>query len=127
MFDRENVDATVASLLDSQTEQQNGSGHEAAKRRLSDAEARIRRFQDAIAAGVDPVAVVDPLNRAQAEHSAARTEIANAPASEALTDAEVYAMIDSLGNVGVRASRRRPCRAESALSAAQLSDPLRAN
>jgi hypothetical protein len=46
------------------------------------------------------VAVVDPLNRAQAERAAAQAEIDNAPASTILADAEVYAMIDSLGDVG---------------------------
>jgi hypothetical protein len=86
--------ATVAALLDSKAARRDSGVRAAAKRRLSGAEARIRRFQDAIAAGVDPVAVVDPLNRAQAERAAAQAEIDNAPASTIPTDAEIYAMID---------------------------------
>jgi hypothetical protein len=46
LFDRTNINATVAALLDSQAGQRNSGGREVAKRRLLDAESRIRRFQD---------------------------------------------------------------------------------
>jgi hypothetical protein len=40
---------------------------EAARNRLADAEAPLRKFQAAIAAGVDPGALVEAINAAQAE------------------------------------------------------------
>jgi hypothetical protein len=95
LFNRTNINATVAALLDSEAGQRKSGGRDVAERRLLDAEPRVRRFQDAFTAGVDPAALVDPLNRAQAECAAAQAEIDNAPASTTLTDAEVYAMIDS--------------------------------
>jgi hypothetical protein len=44
MFNRTNINATVAALLDSQAGQRKSGGRDVAKRRLLDAEARIRRF-----------------------------------------------------------------------------------
>jgi hypothetical protein len=46
-------------------------GHEAAKKRLADAETRLRRFQAAVGSGVDPAALVDVINEAQAQQAAA--------------------------------------------------------
>ncbi|MGH3982167.1 MAG: hypothetical protein ACRDST_05640 [Pseudonocardiaceae bacterium] len=39
---------------------------QAAQKRLSEAETRLRRLQAAIEAGVDPAALVDAINEAQA-------------------------------------------------------------
>lgn len=52
------------------------------------------------AAGIDPIAVIDAINEAQAQRAAARAELEGAPAPTLVTDAEVYAMVDSLGDVG---------------------------
>lgn len=57
---------------------------EAAKNRLADAEAWLRKFQAAIAAGVDPTALVEVINAAQAERVTAQAEINNTPASRNL-------------------------------------------
>jgi hypothetical protein len=57
LFDRRNVDRTVAALVASQDGGGTSSEREAAKKRLADAEKRLRRFQDAIAAGIDPDAL----------------------------------------------------------------------
>jgi hypothetical protein len=101
LFARENVDRTVAELVASQEGGRTlPSGREAAKDRLDAAEAKLRRFQAAIEAGIDPAALVEAINEAQAQRAAARAELDNAPAPNTLRDAEVYAMIDSLGNVG---------------------------
>jgi hypothetical protein len=59
--------------------------------------ARLRRFQAAIAWGADPAALVDVIDEAQAQRAAAQAELDGVPAPTAVTDAEVYAMIDSLG------------------------------
>src|SRR5262249_37056449 len=44
-------------------------------------------------------ALVEATNTAQAERAAARAELDNAPPAGAITEADVYAMIDSLGDV----------------------------
>jgi hypothetical protein len=58
----------------------------------------------AIASGVDPAALVDVINEAQALRAAARAELDGTPAPNLLTDAEVYTMIDSLGDVAAALS-----------------------
>ncbi|MFN2494688.1 MAG: recombinase family protein [Pseudonocardiaceae bacterium] len=109
LFARENVNHTVVALVASQqvTGGQRGT-EEAARKRLSEAEARLRRFQAAIEAGVDPTALVDAINEAQATRAAARAELENAPAPNTLSAAEVYAMVDALGDVGEALSDARP-------------------
>jgi len=107
-FDRRNVDRTVAALVASQDGGGRSSEHETAKKRLADAEKRLRRFQDAIAAGIDPGAVVDAINEAQAQRAAAQAELQGAAARTAVTEAEVYAMIDSLGDVGAALKKSKP-------------------
>lgn len=109
LFDRDNVDRTVAALVASQEGMGRASdGREAVKKRLTDAEARLRRFQAAIETGVDPAAVVEAINEAQAQRTAARAELDGTPAPNALTEAEVYAMIDSLGDVDAVLSDAQP-------------------
>jgi hypothetical protein len=57
LFARENRNATVAAMLASQE----GDGvdhHEPARKRLADAEARLRKHTQAIEAGVDPTALL---------------------------------------------------------------------
>jgi hypothetical protein len=44
--------------------------------------------------------LVEPINQAQAERAAARAQIDSVPAGMSVTVAEVYARIDSLGDVG---------------------------
>jgi hypothetical protein len=52
--------------------------------------------------------VVDAINEAQAQRAAAQAELDGAPAPTAVTDAEVYAMIDSLGDVGAALKDAKP-------------------
>jgi Recombinase len=109
LFARENLDQTVAQLLGSQPTGAASTDVSAAKSRRADAERRLQRFQAAIAAGADPAAVIEPMNQAQAERAAARAEIDSASKlGKALDVAEVYAMIDSLGDVGVTLAEGRP-------------------
>ncbi|MFI9387610.1 hypothetical protein [Kutzneria sp. NPDC052558] len=83
-------------------------GRNSAKKRFSDAEKRLQRYKAAIAAGVDPAALLEAINEAQAERAAARAELDNAPTPDALADADVFAMIDSLGDVGAVLSEAKP-------------------
>ncbi|MEJ2852407.1 MULTISPECIES: recombinase family protein [unclassified Saccharothrix] len=99
LFDPRNVDRTVAALVASQGTE-TPTNLEAARKRLAKAEQELSRYQAAIKAGIDPLALVEPMNAAQATRAAAKAELECAPAPTALTAAEVYAMIDSLGDVG---------------------------
>ncbi|GAA3989748.1 hypothetical protein GCM10022247_05450 [Allokutzneria multivorans] len=64
------------------------------------------------AAGVDPAALVEDMNDAQAQRAAARAELDACRAPELLTEAEVYAMLDSLGDVRSELKRANPARLE---------------
>jgi integrase len=109
LFHPDNVDQTVAALLASQGGVPGEwDGGEAARKRLADAESRIRKFQAAIAAGVDPGALVEAINAAQAERAAAHAEINNTPAPELMDAAEVYARIDMLGDVPAKLNDGSP-------------------
>jgi hypothetical protein len=59
-------------------------------------------------AGVDPSAVKDAINAAQAEREAAHAEVEAVPPSTRLEAAEVYPMIDALGDVGGALKRAQP-------------------
>jgi hypothetical protein len=78
------------------------------KGRAAEARTKVRRLQDAIAAGANPAALVDAINTAQAELEAAEAEQARQPASKTISRAEVYAMIDYLGDVGAALERGDP-------------------
>ena len=108
LFDREHVDETVRALVDSQTGAASVGDRDAGKRRLADAEQALSRFQAAIAAGVDPTALVEGINKAKAQRDAVRAELTNQPKVTVLDVAEVYAMIDSLGDVGAVIHQAEP-------------------
>lgn len=99
------MDRTVAALVASQEgadrRQPDGA---ATKKRLADAEARLRKFQAAITAGVDPNALVEVINAAQAEREAAQAEINNTSAPDLMDAAEIYARIDMLGDIPAKLS-----------------------
>lgn len=100
VFARENRDDTVAALVASQAVPVATSGRDNAKKRLNAAETKLRRLGAAIEAGADPVALVELINNAQAERVAAQAELAHTPDEPGVLDAaEIYAMIDSLGDV----------------------------
>jgi hypothetical protein len=109
LFQPENVDRTVAELLGSQPATAVSIDVGAAKGASSRGEQRLQRFQDAIAAGVDPMALVEPMNQAQADKAAAQAEIDTASKQAKLLDvAEIYAVIDLLGDVGDNLADARP-------------------
>jgi hypothetical protein len=111
LFDPAQREHTVAALLGAQPAAQ-AIGTEDAKARRADAEQRLRRFHAAIAAGVDPEALVEAINQAQAKRRAAQAEIDSAPLPAVLTAADVNSMIDSLGDVGAALDEGRPAALE---------------
>ena len=87
------------------------AARQAMKSRLGEAESRLRKLHTAIEAGVNPAALVEPINEAQAQRAAARAELeAHPPTLNALSNAEVYAMIDSLGDIKHALNRADPAR-----------------
>lgn len=108
LFDATNRDRTVQALLDSQGGSLGDTNLDQARRRLANAEARLRRHQAAIEAGVDPAAIVDAINQAQTERAAARAELDERPTTQELTRRDVEAMIDSIGDVGTALTQVQP-------------------
>ncbi|WP_246243929.1 recombinase family protein [Amycolatopsis pithecellobii] len=108
VFDPDNRDQMVKALIASQGGAAELGAHEAAQKRLDAADAKLRRLRSAIEAGVDPAALVESINDAQAQRTTARAELDGAPTPNVLAPAEVYAMIDSLGDVGRELNRAEP-------------------
>ncbi|MEV6659673.1 hypothetical protein [Nocardia fluminea] len=99
LFDRKNLDSTVAAFVDAQNDDGIDSRRQALRQRVGQAQMKIGRHLAAIEAGVDPQAVVEALNSAQAEKVAAEVELDNLPKVERLTDTELRKLIGSLGDV----------------------------
>ncbi|WP_338073239.1 zinc ribbon domain-containing protein [Kibdelosporangium phytohabitans] len=108
LFHPRNRDRTVRMLVGSQEKMTPSSDHDQAERRLKDAEAKLKRFQAAVEAGIDPFALVEVINQAQAERAAARAELDNAPAPDDFTAADIYARLDSMTDVAEVLTGKRP-------------------
>ncbi|MFC9245478.1 hypothetical protein ACFT7S_16070 [Streptomyces sp. NPDC057136] len=100
-FAPENLDRTVQALVESQGGARETGDHDQARQRRDEAQAKLRWFQAAIAAGIDPAALVDVSNEAEAVRAAAQAEPDNTPVPNLVTAAEVYAMVDSLDDIPV--------------------------
>ncbi|MCX2950163.1 hypothetical protein [Lentzea sp. NEAU-D7] len=72
------------------------------------AEEELKRFQNAIKAGVDPAALVEAVNEAQAKRAVAQAELVDVPTAGGFESADLYAMVDNLGDVGVRLGEAKP-------------------
>jgi DNA invertase Pin-like site-specific DNA recombinase len=120
LFARENRDETVRALLASGSAGGDTARVEQARRRVSEAEIRLRRLQGAISAGVDPAALVEALNEAQAQRAATRAELASLPAAHGVDHAEVEATIDYFSDIGRSLNRADPARLEELYKALRL-------
>jgi hypothetical protein len=122
LFNRKNIDQTVAALVASQEGgHRQPTARQALKKRLSEAESRLQKLRAAIEAGVDPAALVESINQAHAQRAATRTELeADTPAPNALSDTEIYAMIDSLGDIGHALNQADPTRLQELYEALRL-------
>jgi hypothetical protein len=108
LFHRDNRDETVRALVASQPGAARTGGSEATQRRLATATATVKNCQAAIAAGVDPTAMIEVINQAQADRETAQAELDHITNVTTLDEAEVYAMLDSLGDVGAVLHRGHP-------------------
>ncbi|MDQ3276340.1 MAG: hypothetical protein M3Q39_15280 [Actinomycetota bacterium] len=79
-----------------------------ARDRLSSAESRIRRLQAAIEAGVNPAALVEAINEAQAQRAAARVELEGLPTQRTVAAKDIAALVDSLGDMAAALGRAEP-------------------
>ena len=59
-------------------------------------------------AGVNPAALVELINAAEAERSAAKAELDNLPEPNGVTAAEIYARVDMIGELGTSLSSAQP-------------------
>lgn len=105
---RDNIDQTVQALAASQAGSAAPNAREDAKQRHTDAGVRLRRLQEAIEAGVEPATLVESINEAQAERKAAEAELDAAPTPSTITEAEVQARLDSLGDIGTALNGAKP-------------------
>lgn len=108
VFDRKSMNRTVAALVASQGGEVKRPDVVTAKKRLSDAEAKLRRFQDAIAAGVDPAALVTAINEAEEIRAAASAEPKGFRAPNLITEAQAQARLDMPDDVTQVISEGKP-------------------
>jgi hypothetical protein len=121
LFAPEHRDTTVDQLLASAgVTELDSSAPARAKRNTTEARKKLRRLQEAIAAGANPAALVDMINAAQAELEAAEAEQARRPDALTLTRADVYAMIDYLGDIGTALKRADPAELQRLYEALRL-------
>ena len=93
---------------------------EHARRRLTNAEAKLRRHQAASEAGIDPAALIDAINQAQAERVAAHAELNGQPAAQELTRQDIDTMIDSIGDISAALAEAEPQRLTALYDALRL-------
>ena len=80
LFDRANVDRTMAALIGSQEGAKGSDAQSVVKKQLSDAQTKQRRFQAVVEAWVDPSALVEGMNEAQEQPAAAKAQLEGLPA-----------------------------------------------
>jgi Recombinase/Recombinase zinc beta ribbon domain len=114
LFDPATRDATVDQLIDSTSSEHGETARrDQVQHRVNKAETELRRLQDAIKAGANPAALVDPINQAHEQYEAALAELHSLPASDLLSRADVYARLDYLGDVGQRLNDANPDQLEA--------------
>ncbi|HWM06489.1 MAG TPA: hypothetical protein VNP92_29460 [Actinophytocola sp.] len=111
-FDPEHRDETVRCLLNAGASRTATARGAAAAKAVAEAEQWLRRLHAALEAGVDPAALVEPINWAQEEMEAARVEQQHIPAARTMGQAELEAMIDYFGIIGVALNRADPAKLE---------------
>lgn len=109
LFHPDKVDDTVMRLASSQSgAASTGKARELLKKRIADAETKLRRHYAAIEAGVDPTALVVPINEAQSQRSAAMAELNNLRTPDVLSEQDIYGLVRELGDVGTALDRAEP-------------------
>lgn len=127
LFDAEHRAETVERLLEAEHESGEAKQVQQARDRVSEAQTRLRRLQSAIEAGADPVALVDPLNRAQRETEAATAVLDSLPVVHSVTRSDVERLVERIGTMGQnldRAAPERVAKLYDALGLEMTYDPI---
>ena len=103
VFEPESLNETCRALAEAQEPVPADDGPaEAARRTLADCDARLARYRTALEVGTDPAIVAAWIAEVQTERKAAEKELRRRRPAGALTEADVRAMVESLGDlVGV--------------------------
>ena len=103
VFEPESLDETCRALAEAQEPVPAEDGPaEAARRTLADCDARLARYRKALEAGTDPAVVAAWIAEVQDERKAAEKALRRRRPASALTEADIRAMVESLGDlVGV--------------------------
>jgi len=120
LFDAKNRTRTIQALLESQDGSLADAQRQHARRRLTNAETKLRRHQAAIEAGIDPAALIDAINQAQAERVAAHAALDGQPAAQELTRQDIEAMIDSIEDISAALAEAEPQRLTALYDALRL-------
>lgn len=99
LFNRANRAHTVARLVAAQNHDDGNQRREMLRAKINAAETKLTRHRTAIEAGVDPLALVEAMNAAQAEKAIAQAEMEQLPQTVPLTATQVNKLIDSLGDM----------------------------
>ncbi|MFF0488522.1 hypothetical protein ACFYTQ_05815 [Nocardia sp. NPDC004068] len=108
LFDRQHRADTIAALVAAQDTDDSDLRRQGLHARIRDADTKLDRHRRAIEAGVDPIALVDAMNAAQAEKAIATAELEQIPKPIKLTTSQIEKMIDALGDVRAVLDAGRP-------------------
>jgi hypothetical protein len=100
LFDKEHRAATVQQLAAASSSTHDNARMEQAREKLAGAEKRLRRLQQAIETGANPLALVDALNRAEEERQAAPNDLDQMSSARMLSHTDIAMIIDELGDIG---------------------------
>jgi site-specific DNA recombinase len=93
-FDPENVDATSKAMAAAQVTDDAGAARaEAARRRITDCDDRLRKYRSALEAGADPAIVAGWMKESEAERLAAELELSETASQDPLSEREIRALI----------------------------------
>jgi site-specific DNA recombinase len=100
LFRAENVEVTCRALADAQEPNANDDARIAVARQLlSDCDARLARYREALESGVDPIVVGSWIDDVQAERRRAEDELRRRDQRSALTHEDIVALVESLGDI----------------------------
>ncbi len=99
LFDPENVDGTVAAMVDAAgPDDATEARLEAARRKLADCDERLGKYRAALDRGADPIVVAGWISEVQGERLVAEAELATA-SSEQPSEDELRRIVEGLGDM----------------------------
>ena len=103
LFESDRLDETCRALAEAQEPASEDEGRlESARRVVADCDARLARYREALEAGTDPTVVAGWIAEVQAERWTAEEELRRRRPAAALTEADILAMVENLGDpIGV--------------------------